>query len=207
MGAALAPAIARLGNDTPTKVILASVTVVGLGAIFGGVGRAVGVRIWKTVADPTVATAVVRNALAVGDGQRAENVTAQAEHLAAANPDFATLAGAADHARGLLDGDRSALERALTEHRHPWARASASEFLGTLLTKTAKRLASDSIRPWPPTLKSAPSATLPGYEIDCITWTEGPAAASRGRSWDGAASPRPRAESLISSPSVSPTAR
>jgi DNA-binding CsgD family transcriptional regulator len=91
------------------------------------------------VADPTVVTFMVRNALAVGDHQRAENATVQAERLAADNPDFSTLAAAADHARGLVNGDRSALERAVTAHRHPWAGASAGEDLGTLLTATDRK--------------------------------------------------------------------
>ncbi|MEV5706374.1 LuxR C-terminal-related transcriptional regulator [Actinoallomurus sp. NPDC052274] len=39
---------------------------------------------------------------------------------------------AAEHARGLLDGDERALDRASVDHADPWARASAAEDLGAL---------------------------------------------------------------------------
>jgi DNA-binding CsgD family transcriptional regulator len=85
------------------------------------------------VVEPAAAACLVRNALAVGDHHRAASIVAAAELVAASNPGFASLAASASHARGLLDGNRSALEQAAGSHRHPWARASAMEDVGALI--------------------------------------------------------------------------
>jgi S1-C subfamily serine protease len=50
LGAALAPAVSRLGGDTGTQVVLTTVTVFGVGGLLGGVGRTVGVRLWRAAA-------------------------------------------------------------------------------------------------------------------------------------------------------------
>jgi DNA-binding CsgD family transcriptional regulator len=85
------------------------------------------------VGDPALAAWMVRTALAVGDRKRAEGVVAGAEQLAAANPEFPTIAAAAEHARGLLHGNAATLVQAAEQHRHLWARASAAEDAGVLL--------------------------------------------------------------------------
>jgi DNA-binding CsgD family transcriptional regulator len=46
------------------------------------------------------------------------------------NPELPSIAAAATHARGLLDRDAAAFERAATSYRHPWAVASALEDAG-----------------------------------------------------------------------------
>jgi ATP/maltotriose-dependent transcriptional regulator MalT len=77
--------------------------------------------------EPGAAAWLVRLALAVGDHQLAEVTLATAERLAADNPDFAALRIGAVHARGLVDRDPAALDRAAEEHRDSWARALAAE--------------------------------------------------------------------------------
>jgi DNA-binding CsgD family transcriptional regulator len=64
---------------------------------------------------------------------RAEVVVLGVEQLAGANPGVRSLEAAADHARGVLDGDLTLLERAAERHRHPWAAAAALEDAGEVL--------------------------------------------------------------------------
>jgi DNA-binding CsgD family transcriptional regulator len=91
------------------------------------------------VGDPTVAAWLVRVALAVGDQARAGAVVEAAESIASANPDFPAAEAAAAHARGLLDDAPDALEHAAKQHVDPWARASATEDLGTVLAAEGDR--------------------------------------------------------------------
>jgi DNA-binding CsgD family transcriptional regulator/tetratricopeptide (TPR) repeat protein len=70
---------------------------------------------------------LVRTALAVGDGDRAAAVVVAVELLAAENPGSLVLTAVADQARGLVDRDAGALDRAIARHRHPLAAASAAE--------------------------------------------------------------------------------
>ncbi len=83
--------------------------------------------------DLTASGWLVRFALARGDQEHAEAVSAVASDLAASNPGFAAVAAAAAHARGLLDRDADALDRAAAGSPDPWARASVAEDLGVLL--------------------------------------------------------------------------
>jgi tetratricopeptide (TPR) repeat protein len=89
----------------------------------------------QLVVMPTGAAMLTRRALAFGERERALQVATEAAALAAANPLIESVAAAADHARGLLDGDPTALARAEVQHLHPWAKASAAEDLGVLLAK------------------------------------------------------------------------
>jgi DNA-binding CsgD family transcriptional regulator len=91
------------------------------------------------VGDPTIAAWLVRVALAADDPGRADAVVEAAESIARANPDFPAVEAAAAHARGLLDGEPDALERAVKEHVDPWARASATEDLGKMLAAGGDR--------------------------------------------------------------------
>jgi DNA-binding CsgD family transcriptional regulator len=85
------------------------------------------------VGEPTAAAWLVRVTLAAGDPERAGVVAWAATSIAEANPGFPAVQAAAAHARGLLDGEPAALERAVKEHVDPWARASATEDLGCVL--------------------------------------------------------------------------
>jgi DNA-binding CsgD family transcriptional regulator len=77
--------------------------------------------------DPTAASCLVRTALVTGDRHGAEAVLAESEAVAAGSPGVASLGAAAAHARGVANRDVDALEKAVQDHRHPWARASATE--------------------------------------------------------------------------------
>ena len=64
---------------------------------------------------------------------RAEVVVLGVEQLAGDNPGARSLEASADHARGVLDGDLTRLERAAERYRHPWAAAAALEDAGEVL--------------------------------------------------------------------------
>jgi DNA-binding CsgD family transcriptional regulator len=92
--------------------------------------------LWLAVFEQTsaarsgAAVLLVRGALACGDRARAARLAQATQALAdgadgtAGNPDLAT---AAVHARGLVDGDTAALERAADGYSAPLARAAATE--------------------------------------------------------------------------------
>jgi DNA-binding CsgD family transcriptional regulator/tetratricopeptide (TPR) repeat protein len=88
------------------------------------------VRVLLFADDPGAAPMLVRVALAAGDRERAEWVTAVASQLARNNPGVPTLAGVAAHAVGLLHRDLDALRTAVDQLRQsprPLVRASALE--------------------------------------------------------------------------------
>ena len=80
--------------------------------------------------EPAGAAWLARVALATGEDARAQTVAFAAEQLAAGNPGCPSVAAAARHVRGLLDGDAAALEQAASDYRHPWSAASAAEDAG-----------------------------------------------------------------------------
>jgi DNA-binding CsgD family transcriptional regulator len=82
------------------------------------------------IQEPAAAAWLVRTALMVRDGDRAEAIVTAVELLAAENRGFTVVAAAADQARGLVDRDARALDRAIARHRHPFAVASAAEDAG-----------------------------------------------------------------------------
>ena len=91
---------------------------------------------WKRfqLDDPTAAAWLVRTALDAGDRCRAERSVRCADELAVDNPGLSSLVAAADHARGLLEGDPDLLLRAARAHRRPWARARATEDAGITIS-------------------------------------------------------------------------
>ncbi|MCO5995484.1 helix-turn-helix transcriptional regulator [Actinoallomurus rhizosphaericola] len=100
---------------------------------------------WTLISESTAAPWLVRTALALGDRARARAVVAAMDRLAGGHPVFAGLGVTAAHARGLLDRDRDALERAAAGHTDPWARASAAEDLGMLITAEGPALRRDAV--------------------------------------------------------------
>jgi DNA-binding CsgD family transcriptional regulator len=82
--------------------------------------------------DPACGAWLVRVALAAGDGERAATVAGVMAEISRANPGMPLLQACAEHAAGVLGGDRARLERAVALHDDPWARASAAEDLGAL---------------------------------------------------------------------------
>lgn len=90
--------------------------------------------------DPTDQPVFVRIALRAGDRQRAAQAVAVARQRAEANPEFASLAAAAAHARGLLEKDAELLAEAVELYRgsqRPIAVASACEDAGRVLLTTS----------------------------------------------------------------------
>jgi DNA-binding CsgD family transcriptional regulator len=79
------------------------------------------------VEEPAAAAWLIRAARRAGDARRADDVLTTMDGLAAANPGYPTVAAAAAHARGIATSDPERLAVAATEHRSPWARASAAE--------------------------------------------------------------------------------
>ncbi|MEW9519755.1 LuxR C-terminal-related transcriptional regulator [Streptomyces tubercidicus] len=78
---------------------------------------------------PYSAPWLVRTALTAGLPEFAAKTAVAAESLAEYNPDWPILTIAAEHARGLLEGDTTALRLAVERHQDPWSRAQAQEDL------------------------------------------------------------------------------
>ena len=89
--------------------------------------------------DPALAAWLARTALAAGDSNLAARAARAARDLADAHPEFAVLATAATHSRGLVTRDPGPLAEAATQHPDPWARASAAEDLGVLHRRQGAR--------------------------------------------------------------------
>jgi len=85
------------------------------------------------ISEPAATSWLVRVALATGAPALAEQVAGTANGIARDNARFPTVTAAADHAAGILAGDRARLVRAREGYEDPWLRASAAEDLGTLL--------------------------------------------------------------------------
>ncbi|MFB9831158.1 helix-turn-helix transcriptional regulator [Actinoallomurus acaciae] len=90
---------------------------------------------WHLGLEPSLAAWQTRVSLAAGDRALAVAVVDTIEALAQSNPDFPALADAAAHARGILDNDAASLRHAGARLVDPWARASAAEDLGVMLTR------------------------------------------------------------------------
>ena len=89
---------------------------------------------WLLLSDPGVAPWLVRIALAAGDQRRAELANAEACELGRINGAFPAVAASGRHAAGLFSGQAEPLEDAVQTQPDVWARASAAEDLGVLLT-------------------------------------------------------------------------
>jgi DNA-binding CsgD family transcriptional regulator len=81
-------------------------------------------------ADPEGAVLLVRGALADGDRLKAAELAEATGRLATAAADDLDMAAAADHARGLVEEDPAALERAARGYATPVCRANALEDAG-----------------------------------------------------------------------------
>ena len=81
-------------------------------------------------ADPQGAVLLVRGALADSDRARAVTLAEQTRRLARSTPSRPDMAAAAQHARGLIDQDPTALRRAAQSYATAQARARALEDAG-----------------------------------------------------------------------------
>ncbi|MEU0480281.1 AAA family ATPase [Streptosporangium sp. NPDC006013] len=100
-----------------------------LGGLYDALPRHTG----ALTSEPTAAAWLVRMAMATGQRHRADAVVDAAEGIAWRSPGLPNPSVAADHARGLREGDPEALGRAVAGHGDPWARGSAAEDLGVLI--------------------------------------------------------------------------
>jgi DNA-binding NarL/FixJ family response regulator len=89
--------------------------------------------------DPATAAWLARTALAAGDRELAARAARAAQALADDHPGFAALSAAAAHTGGLVRHDPARLAEAAAQHPDPWARASAAEDLGVLLSRHGDR--------------------------------------------------------------------
>lgn len=89
------------------------------------------------VGDPTAAAWLARTALAAGYADLASGVAHVADEIAQDNPRLDVITAAAAHCGGVVTGDLDRLARAAATHPDPWARASAAEDLGIVLSATA----------------------------------------------------------------------
>jgi DNA-binding CsgD family transcriptional regulator/tetratricopeptide (TPR) repeat protein len=95
-----------------------------------------GHRSWL-ISEPGTAPWLVRVAVAAGQHELAERAAAAAEDIAQMNPGFPSVSASADHASGVLRGDRTRLRRARQLYADPWLSASAAEDLGDLLSSSS----------------------------------------------------------------------
>ena len=93
------------------------------------------------VSDPASGAWLVRVALAAGDKERAATLAGVMAEISRANPGMPLFLAWAEHATGVFGGDHARLERAVTLHDDPWARASAAEDLGALAVDGRRKAA------------------------------------------------------------------
>jgi tetratricopeptide (TPR) repeat protein len=86
------------------------------------------------IGEPTASAWLARTALAAGRLELAAGVARVAYELARDNPTFHVMTVAAAHCGGIVGHDPARLAHAAASHPDPWARASAAEDLGTVLT-------------------------------------------------------------------------
>lgn len=84
----------------------------------------------NAAASSQAAVLLVRGALACGDHGRAVQLAQATAGMAQAAPDDGDIVAAAAHARGLIEHDRSMLDRAACAYTAPLARAQATEDAG-----------------------------------------------------------------------------
>jgi DNA-binding CsgD family transcriptional regulator len=86
--------------------------------------------------EPALPPWLVRVSVEAGERDHAEVITSVAVHLAHRNESYSSLEAIAAHTQGLLDQDPANLARAMRQHRHPRARALATEDYAMLLAQT-----------------------------------------------------------------------
>ena len=121
------------------------------------------------MADPEGAVLLVRGALADGDRDRAAALARQTQRLATITPGNPDMTAAADHARGLIDQDPAALQRAAGATRPRGPGPARWRTPGTPGPGRAIRAGPRpcSARPTPCTRSSATPTTWPGSGPAC----------------------------------------
>jgi DNA-binding CsgD family transcriptional regulator len=130
-----------LGTYARTETVLAKARFAEAAAdphaavqLLDDVYAAIPVRRHVLVGEPTASPWLARTALAAHRPDLATRVVSAAEELARDNPAFDVVAVAAAHCGGILRQQPTLLARAAAQHPDPWARASAAEDLGIVLT-------------------------------------------------------------------------
>lgn len=86
------------------------------------------------VGEPTASAWLARTAIAADRPELATGVARTADELARDNPAFEAVTVAAAHCGGIVRQEPALLAHAAAQHTDPWARASAAEDLGTVLS-------------------------------------------------------------------------
>lgn len=90
---------------------------------------------WQLLkSEPAAAPWLVRLMLGQGERGLAEKTAWAARELAEANPTLISIEAASIHSTGLFQNDAAALDKASQSHIDPWARATAMEDIGVLLS-------------------------------------------------------------------------
>ncbi|MCH0566884.1 LuxR family transcriptional regulator [Streptomyces sp. MUM 2J] len=93
-------------------------------------------RLVLLIEEPAAAAWLARAHIKTDAPERAMAVSDAMQRLAKANAEVTSITAAAAHVRGVCEGNVGALESAVALHRDLWARASATEDTGTLLTRS-----------------------------------------------------------------------
>jgi DNA-binding CsgD family transcriptional regulator/tetratricopeptide (TPR) repeat protein len=106
--------------------------------VLGGVYDGLPVHRHVLIGEPTASAWLARTALAAGRRELAAGVARVADEIAGDNPALEIATVAAAHCGGIVRRDPARLAHAAARHPDPWARASASEDLGSILATTTK---------------------------------------------------------------------
>jgi DNA-binding CsgD family transcriptional regulator len=129
--------------DTWDTVVVAQIEEARNGPVaalklLGAVYSELGTHRFLLTCDPACAAWLARVALAAGELGWARAAAAAAADISQCSPQLEVAAAAAAHVCGLVDQDAARLEQAVSGHADLWARASAGEDLGELLTATGR---------------------------------------------------------------------
>jgi len=122
------------------------------------------------ISEPGTAPWLVRVALGAGEPKLAERAAAAVEDIAQRNPGFPSVSASADHASGLLRGDRTRLRRRARSMEIRGSPRRPPRILGTCLVRAADRRRTRSLAwttRWTATSVPVRPGTRPGSGGGC----------------------------------------